>query len=71
MYRTILIAAFAAALLTGCSKSDKPVVLTPEMEAEQKEAQAAVNKAESARQKSGQSGKPLTGAQTEALRAKR
>lgn len=71
MRRTILCAAFAAALLAGCSKSDKPVVLTPEMEAEQKEAQASANKAEYARQKTGQSGKPLTGAQTEALRGKR
>ncbi len=69
MRKTILSAAFVAALLTGCSKSDKPVVWTPEMEAAQKEAQESVNKAESGHQKVEKAGK-LTGADLEALRAK-
>ncbi|QJW96872.1 hypothetical protein [Frigoriglobus tundricola] len=69
MRNTILSAALVAVLFTGCSKSDKPVALTPEMEAAQKEAQEAVNKAESAHQKTERAGK-LTGTDQEALRAK-
>jgi hypothetical protein len=50
-----------AAVLAGCSKRDKPVVVTPEMEAEQVQAQESVNKSESARQRSDQ---PSSGRQS-------
>ncbi len=43
--RKILNVAFAAVLLAGCSKREQPVVLTAEMEAAQKEAQASVGRA--------------------------
>jgi hypothetical protein len=71
MRKTILSAAIAASMLTGCSKRESPVVLTPEMEAEQKEAVDAANQAESTRQKTGKTGRALTGAEQEALRAKK
>jgi hypothetical protein len=37
--------------LVGCSKKDGPVVVTPEMEAQQKQAEREVHEAESAMQK--------------------
>jgi hypothetical protein len=37
--------------LVGCSKKDGPVVVTPEMEAQQKQAEKEVHDAESAMQK--------------------
>jgi hypothetical protein len=70
MRKTILTAAFAAALLTGCSKGEKPVVMTPEMEAEQKQAVESANQDEAAHRKNGgQASKPLSGAEKEAQRA--
>jgi hypothetical protein len=69
MRKTILSSAFVAALLTGCSKGDSPVVMTPEVEAAQKEAVESANQAEAAHKKNGgQASKPLTGSEQEALR---
>lgn len=51
--------ALFAAMATGCSGSDKPVTVTPEMEAEQKQAEKAVYDEERINQKNQKlTGKP-------------
>jgi outer membrane PBP1 activator LpoA protein len=67
MRKTVIRVALTAALLAGCSKSPKPVVATPELEAAQKDAEELVKRAESAHQKSETSYR-LTGAEQEAIR---
>jgi|GEM_PF-6561730 len=51
MRNVILACAVVAAALTGCSKKESPVVVTPEMEAEQQRWQKEVNELEGARKK--------------------
>jgi hypothetical protein len=51
MRNVILACAVAVAALTGCSKKPEPVVMTPELEAEQKQVQKEVNDLEGARKK--------------------
>jgi hypothetical protein len=48
---SLICAAFFMVGLVGCSKNDTPVVATPEMEAQQKQAEREVHEAESAMQK--------------------
>jgi hypothetical protein len=69
-----LVLAFAATLAAtaiGCGSKSGPVTVTPEMEAQQKEADAKVQEEETARQKTEKlTGKP-TAEDEEAARARR
>jgi hypothetical protein len=57
---SLICAALFAVGLVGCSKKEGPVVVTAEMEAQQKQAEKEVHEAESAMQKRQKPGRTLS-----------
>jgi hypothetical protein len=65
---SLICAALFAVGVVGCSKKEGPVVVTPEMEAQQKQAEREVHNAESAMQKRQQpAGRPTVDEEESAM----